>query len=300
MTILGYNCPPPTLSMMDRYGSQSRWIDLSSGSWYPCDFSVTTNVSWITVSQTSGHVNQTHDIRLWVKVDWDRLTFDNDYQYGAIHVSSSNQTFTKSVVTIVTLPIDARQVECGYNGAFIQSDGIVAMPAWRATEKISASDGQADWLSLLGYGLSGNAMTTNPANHDAYEVGKGPSLSFDFFMHNSSSRMVTVTTYLGPILNYRVESPMTFALQMDNLDPVNVQPIPLAQSPGSEPPDWGNVVAAGVRKTLTNIEMGSIVGEWHNLKLWITQPGLVVEMVVIGTNIPSTTLPPRASHQLSL
>lgn len=285
--------------MIDRYGSQSRWIDLSSGSWYPCDFSVTTNVSWITVSQISGHVNETHDVRLWVKVDWDSLTSDNAYQYGAIHARSSNQTFTKSVVTTVTLPIDARQVEGGHNGAFIQGDGILAMPAWRATEKVSASDEQADWLSLPGYGLSGNAMTTNPANHDTYEVGQGPSLSFDFFMHNSSSRMVTVTTYLGPTLNYRVESPMTYALQMDNLNPVTVRPIPLAQSPGSDPPDWNNVVAAGVRKTLATIEVGSNVGEWHNLKLWITQPGLVVEMVAIGTNIPVLTLPPRASHQLS-
>lgn len=284
---------------MDRYGCQSRWIDLSSGSWYPSDFSLTTNVQWLNVSQMSGHVNHTQDIRLWVKVDWDKLISDDETQYGAIYVRSSNETFTKSVVTTVTLPIDTRQVKGGHDGAFIQSDGILAMPAWRATEKVNAFDEQADWLSLPGYGLSGNAMTTHPANHDTYEVGKGPSLSFDFFMHNSSSGIVRVTTYIGPTLNYRAGSPMTFALQMDNLDPVTVRPIPLASSAGADPPDWGSVVGAGIRRTLTTIEMGSNAGEWHNLKLWITQPGLVIEMVAIGTNIPPITLPPRASHQMS-
>lgn len=301
----GYNCPPLTLPPLSRYSAQpSRWIDVSSGSWVDFTYTATANVSWLTVTPSSGSVggNGSADCRVEVSVNWDAVPSNatSSMLYAGIKLTPSPVEFSNSSTTVL-LTVDPRTAPdvSSHKGGFVQGEpAYIAMHATNATRMTSTD--QAKWSQLPGYGLSGNAMTTLPPNHSNASVGAGPVLEYDFYALPSlagSSNLWNVTVWLGPFYNYRHGDPFKLALQLDDGTPTVVQPIPLASSAGNEPPDWLSVVAASVRRNTTSLPAAQDNG-WHTLKVWSVNAGMVLEMVTIGA-FPVTSLTPPQSYRVN-
>lgn len=297
----GYNCPPLTLPSLSRYSAQpSRWVDVSSGSWVDFAYNVTANVSWISLTPSNGWVaaNGSADCRVEVSVNWDAVPANatSSMLYAGITFTPTPTEFSNSSTTVLIAvdPSTAPDVQ-SHKGGFVQGEpAYIAMHATNATRMNSTS--QATWTELPGYGLSGNALTTLPPTHPNATVGTGPVLEFDFYALPSlagNSKLWNVTVWLGPFYNYRAHDPFKFALQLDDGTPTVVQPIPFASSAGSEPPDWNSVVSASIRRNTTSLPAVQD-NNWHTLKVWSINAGMVLEMVTIGA-FPVTSLPPPQS-----
>ena len=71
----GYNCPPPTVTLdnFDTFGT--RYVDVGSGGPSSFTFTVTTNATWVKLSQTEGSVSPSApETRIFASVnDWSQL-----------------------------------------------------------------------------------------------------------------------------------------------------------------------------------------------------------------------------------
>lgn len=78
-------------------------------------------------------------------------------------------------------------------------------------------------------------------------------------------------------LNTDPDRPMKYAIAVDAETPRIVQPVPTTPL-GTFPANWNNMVIGALA---TNMTMHAVRPGAHELKLWILEPGLVVERVVV-------------------
>lgn len=93
---------------------------------------------------------------------------------------------------------------------------------------------------------------------------------------------VDVTVQLGPMFNYLFGKSFVFGLQMDDNEPVLVNPIPPAL-PGKHPEDGDEVTTSEIRSHTVAIRMGSELGQSgaHTLTVWGMTSGIVLERIII-------------------
>ncbi|KAA1469468.1 hypothetical protein DENSPDRAFT_835095 [Dentipellis sp. KUC8613] len=306
---VGWFCGQPYMSIINRYEAAPRYVEIAPGGPGEFHWKVTSNVSWLSLEPSSGHFtgNASQLMRPQIKIDWDQVKAGN---------SSGNITqvallyFEDNIGAYVnlTIPLDPRTVPTDQNltGHFVESQGFVSINAVNASRITNQGD-NATWATLPNYGLHDTALTTWPPTMASFDAGKGPVLEFDFYwfgpMANATSGLdsnfplVNVTVSMAPTLNYHDGKPIKYALQLDGGDATVVQPVPDADTEGDLPPDWGDIILAGTRRTTSNLTFtGDVTGK-HTLKLWGMEPGLVVENVVIG-DPDWTALGPPQSYRL--
>jgi len=71
----GYNCPPPTVSLESFSVFPNRFVDVGAGGPSSFDFEVSSNVSWVETSPSSGSISSTNpEERVFFNVrDWSNL-----------------------------------------------------------------------------------------------------------------------------------------------------------------------------------------------------------------------------------
>lgn len=143
-------------------------------------------------------------------------------------------------------------------------------------------------------------MTPWPRTDQAFEVGSGPSLyvvypdvnpslklinarEYDFYNFNTKGGNLTTTVFVSPSLNaLGNDHPLRVAVQLDSQDAQATQFIPDA-APGALSDAWNGVdgfVAnsiVSVNGLWTNVKPGA-----HTLKIWMVEPTVVVQKIVIG------------------
>jgi hypothetical protein len=298
---LGYNCPGPTLSGLSRYSVTPAWVDVGSGAWEDFEWTATPNTTWVKLSSNGGKLcaDGTKDTRVEIMVDWDKIPANvtGSMQYASVMFASLQDGKPRSIVN-VTVVADPQMVDQSQakSGSFVGGASYISMHASNATRRTSTNE--TYWADLPTYGLTGNAVTDLPQTHSVYAAGQGPSLEFDFYSYGMKGP-VNVTAFFGPFENYHRGQPFQYALQFDGSTPSVAQPIPLAASAGSEPPDWNGVVGSSIRKSKTTFNETSFAEEgWHTLTVWNMVPGMVLEQIVIG-EYPLTTLPPPQSYRMA-
>lgn len=298
----GYGCPPPTLQAIGRYSaSQTRSIYVSSGSCTDFEYWTSANVSWLNISPSSGSIKAdgSTDAEVLISVNWDqvdKLNTANTTLYASVQVYNTPSYFSNaSQAVLVSVDLSSVANITANSDGFIMADGYLAMHATNATRRTSTANAQ--FVDLPGYGLTGSAVTDLPPTHEIHAAGSGPSLEFDFYVPGGSAAASwNVTAFFGPFENYHRGSPFQYAIQLDGGSPTIIQPIPLAASAGSEPPDWNGVVAASLRKGVGAVN-ATQAGGWHTLTVWNMVPGMVLEMVTLGS-YPLTSLPPPQSYRI--
>ncbi|KAL7415468.1 hypothetical protein BDY24DRAFT_383043 [Mrakia frigida] len=294
----GYNCPPPVLPLLTPYSEPSRYFDISTGANIDWSWTASANESFVQLSKTSGEVqaadSSTWESRVEVSVpDWSLVPS------GRLSVSIRIRTTSADPTTdgisprapmsySFTIPIQSLSVPANYSG-FVESDGGVSIEAAHSSRNTSV--GGTSWEILPGYSprtSTGEAVSLFPRVGSNFSVGAGPKLEYDFFIFNNQTRgNLTVNAYLGTSLNYQLGRPLKYAVQIDDLAPQVVQPVPNAANAGSNPPDWNGVVAASVRISSTNHTLTTGGPGAHTLSFWGIEPGVVLEKIVINTVAPS-------------
>ncbi|THV03529.1 hypothetical protein K435DRAFT_835829 [Dendrothele bispora CBS 962.96] len=281
----------------------NRFIDVGAGGPAPFTFNVSSNVSWLDFSMTQGSISPDHpEQRVWVSVsNWDKLE-DGD-NLAMITITPTAPNGPELTVGMrragAAIPFVARKMEVPGNfSGFVEGGGAIAIEAAHTSRNTSV-DG-ITWSEIPGLGRTLSGITPWPrsgADGRNFSAGDGPSVEYDFFTFDTiqDSGNITVITHVSPSLNANGEDrPLGFAAQVDDLPTQSSYFMPLAE-PGQLPDAWNDFVANSivpVNMTFTGVSPGA-----HTLKIFMIEPAVVVQRVVIDTGglKPSYFGPPESA-----
>ncbi|KAI0673152.1 hypothetical protein C8Q78DRAFT_703002 [Trametes maxima] len=299
----GYSCPDPSMSIDPFVPTGNRFVDVAAGGPNSFKFTVTSNVSWLSTSLENGTITPSApEQRVFLSVDWDKVTGAeaalisfNATAMGQPSMLPPPEQILESVT--VTLTANHTVVPSGFKG-FVEGDGAVSIEAAHASRNTTIEG--LTWTELPGLGRTLSGVTPWPRGGDElnFTAGSGPSIEYDFYLFNTYEQggNVTITTLVSPSLNgLGDDRPLGLALQIDDGAAQTAYFVPAAV-PGNLPDAWdGN--DGWVANSIIEVPLVFPVATGaHTLKVWIVEPMVVVQKIVIDTGgvRPSYLGPPES------
>ncbi|KAI0060097.1 hypothetical protein BV25DRAFT_981253 [Artomyces pyxidatus] len=291
----GYNCPPPAITLDAFVPFGSRYIDVGMGGSVPFTFTATPNVSWAKVSTSHGSLSASNpEQRVFLSVDWSKVT---GAEVAEIWFNAT-ATGISSFQLPVYLTANHTTVPSTFKG-FVEGDGTVSIEAAHATRNTTV--GEVTWTEIPNYGRTLSGVTPWPrlGNNEAnYTAGTGPSLEYDFYNFNTIGQAgnVSVEVYVSPSWNANgADRPLGLGVQVDSQTPQVTYFFP-TPPPGADPPQWNGNDGYVANNILTFSGNFTAWPGAHTLKLWMIEPAVVVQKLVINTGgvLPSYLGPPES------
>jgi hypothetical protein len=291
-----WSCWTPSLLKMDPYGAPTRWIDIASGGPKDTHWATVTNVSWVKLSQSKGVVAKdgSTDTRLYVSIDWDNVpNADAEGEQADVYNGTGSILFYDNHglnLTVVVPIVKPAPVPESFTG-FVEGDGYVVMEANSFSANVSDDSGEYAFQEIEWYGRTVSGLEMLPASFKNFSsaLGTGPRLTYDFYATGSArysagfSGTVEVTVQIGPSFNYMNGKNIALGIQLDDLDPVLVTPVPpTVEQPhaGTVPADWEAIVSSEIRNVTLEFELpgGTSPGE-HQITIHGVTGGVIVERI---------------------
>jgi len=252
------------LPQFDSFGQQRYCVDVFNHGRAPFRFSATISEPWIRLSQTSGDVEK--EQRVWVSIDWNKAPAGTTT--GSVKISG---TEGEPVIVKVTVFNPKEPTRDALRG-FVESDGVVAMEADDFTGRVDAP--AVRWEKIPDYGRTGSGMSVFPVTAPSVTPPKdSPCLEYQVYLFDPGK--IEVEAILGPTLNFVPGRGLRYAVSFDDQAPQIIDA--LAQNSLQ---DWETSVKDNVRKSTSK---HNVVGTgYHTLKLWMVDPGVVVEKMVVN------------------
>ncbi|KAI0311862.1 hypothetical protein OF83DRAFT_1177164 [Amylostereum chailletii] len=276
----GYSCPPPTVTLDFYAPTNGRFVDIDLGGPTPADFAISTNVTWLKFSTAQGSLTPSRpDTRVAFSVDWDRV---RGAQAAQINIDATAEGFPALSVPVYFVA-NHTAAPADFKG-FVEGDGGISIEAAHAARNTTV--GEVAWTEIPNYGRTLSGVTPWPrlGNNEAnYTAGSGPSIEYDFYNFNTIGQAgnVSVNVMVSPSLNANGnDRPIAVAVQVDDGQPARTTYFIPSAAPGSEPPQWSDFVANGVVEVVGNFT--ALPGA-HTLKVWMVEPAVVVQKIVIDT-----------------
>ncbi|KAJ7730249.1 hypothetical protein DFH07DRAFT_174950 [Mycena maculata] len=290
-----FSCPPPTINIDQFAPFGNVYIDVGAGGPAPFTWTTAVNASWLTLSQSQGSIspNNTEE-RVFVSVDWDQL--DEGLTEGAINFTAGGVADNPPTTLLVPVYIVANKtsVPAGFKG-FVEAGGGIAFEAEHATRNNSVAG--MVWRILPGLGRTLSGVTPWPRlgnKENNFTAGTGPSLEYDFYNFNGGN--ITVTNLVSPSGNgLGADRPLGFAVQVDDGEVQSNYFFPPA-APGEEPDAWDGLDGFAANNIISAANTFEIAPGSHTLKLFMIEPAVVVQKIVIDTGgvQPSYLGPPES------
>jgi hypothetical protein len=273
------------LPAFDRATGRTGWIDVFNKGSVPFAFTATSGNTWIRVIPSSGTVSD--QARLLVSVDWRKVPPGENT--GTIRINGAGAD-----VNVTVSVLSQMQVRQGGTRAFLESDGHVAIEA----EHFSGSTaiGTTGWAVVPGYGHTLSGMrASGMADQPAFEPGKGaPCLTYDVVLRKGGD--VKVTGIFGSTLNFLRDRDLRYAIAFDDQAPRIVTLVPKTFIAQHGDMVWEAFVADNAHHSTSEHVLGA--GGKHILRIWMVDPGVVLQKVVIdcGGVRPSYLGPPESTR----
>ncbi|WWC92646.1 uncharacterized protein L201_007605 [Kwoniella dendrophila CBS 6074] len=316
-----YKCPDPTLLTLDPYGSQTRWIDIGSGGPKNIKYTLKTDQDWLLIKDKKSHGkikwDGTEDERIYIHVNWDKVSIPLDHDKKQIYRTEGHLLIKGEDLTNVTITVPIEippSVPKDFKG-HIQGDDYLVIEAAHCTRS-SSVDGFT-FEEIENYGRTRSGMEMLPSSTQNFTLGQGPVLEYDIWTHGISDeinygddgtdddndddeREIEINIQIGPSNNFILDKELSFGLQLDELSPREIHPIPTrllgenkdsndrthGHSVGSVPSDWEQVVSTENRNTIIRYKLKDLGDDWkssgkHTLKLFGMTTGIVIERINI-------------------
>ena len=274
------------LPVFDRFSNKQHYIEVFNKGKQPFDYSVSTDVPWLSVSKSKGTVGE-NDARILFSVNENKLPKGN--AEGYVTLSGAGTTVrvrVKAINPTVNEPLKG----------FIESNGQISIEAEHFSKNVEK--GTRKWIKVDDYGLTLSGMrATAPANAQAAVVGKdAPCLEYPVYFFSSDTAQITVIT--SPLLNVMPDRPIQFAVSFDNEPATMVTNVPDKFKVHYSNPGWAQTVVKQARHCTTTLKL-SKPGK-HTLKVWMIDPGVIVEKILINTGgLQTSTLGPKESVRIN-
>jgi hypothetical protein len=275
-----------TLPQFDSFNRQRHWIDVFNEGKGTFDFTAKMQEPWIYLSETNEPGSK--DKRLWLDIDWDHIPPGTNC--GTITISGSGF----SVVVAVNAFNPAEPARESIKG-FVEGEGFVSIEP----EHFSANNkaGANSWMKLPDYGRTLSGMrATAPVDAPAAVPGKD-SPCLEYRMYLFSTNTVQVRTVTSPVLNFMPDRGIRFAISLDDEAAQTITLVPQKYSAGNGNQDWESSVMNNAR-VVKSAHTVSAPG-WHTLKLWMVDPGVVLQKIVVDCGGLKTSYlgPPESFHR---
>jgi hypothetical protein len=265
----------------DKFGQHSRYIDVFNKGKTSFEFTATADLPFIVLSETSGKVEK--DKHISVSVDWSKAPADPCM--GLVKISSGTNVV---LVNIAALNRSDR-IE-----GFVEGDRSVSIEAEHFTKKTDA--GSNRWIKIPNYGHTVSGMRADGPDYVEATPGKdSPCLEYKMHLFNTGTLEVDAT--VGSTLNFIHGRALRYAASFDDEAPQVVTIVPANFNAQNGNRNWEESVKNNCRK-LKSTHTVSKPG-YHTLKIWMIDPGVVLERVVVNTGgvKPSYLGPPESFHR---
>jgi len=245
------------------YSSDKCFIDIFNSGTGRISWTASISGKWIKLSEMSGQFD--HGTRVWVTIDPD-LAPKGEAQHGVITISGAG----RSNDVTVTVFNPAKPVMNEVKG-FVESHGCVSMEAEHYCRKTDR--GGTGWDVVEGLGRNGKSITvlpsTVPSRTNAPDItGNSPVVEYD--MHLFSTGSVAVTVNCVPTQSINAEHGRRLAVAFDGDTPQIVSP------------QHGDHSVINNMMILRSQHQVAVPGP-HILKIWMVDPGVVLDKIVINT-----------------
>ena len=259
---------PLTLPVFSPYQTQPlQYLEVFARGSQPFDYTITPAQPWVHVDPASGTVDT--QIRATVTIDYDQAPT------GTTTVPITVTGPTTATVNAVIHNPDLDHDLVGH----IEASGHVSIDADRPS-RVIVRDG-IGWRELPDIGRLSDGMTPSPVTAPSQTPGgDSPRLEYDLTL--TTTGPVQVWAYLSPRNNVLSNGGLRYAISFDDdtLQTVDIRAAHNAD-PISLNAGWGRGAADNVNRTVTShtiTEPGT-----HTLKLWMVDPTVIVQKVVIDT-----------------
>ena len=266
--------------------TETRYIDIYTRTDGSFSYTVTSNISFVTVSSISGTIKSPvldSDSRVKISVDWSAAPAGTSYALLTVANGSSNKK--------LTLPINNFAVPSSFKG-FVESNGAVSIEAEHYGSKTDAAG--VGYVTIPNYGRTLSGVTLMPVTIPSQTTASGPKLNYNFHAFNAKTG-AKVMFYLSASLNVDPKHPLKYAFEIDDGVVKTVQPVP-TYTLGTDPTGWTDAVNGNswISSSTVDINAGS-----HVLKVWALEPGVVFEKIVIDLGgVRSSYLGPPESRSV--
>jgi len=273
------SCTLPDFSV---YTKDRHFIEIFNKKSSPFSFTITTDKSWIKLDSIKGTVNK--QTRVWVDIDWSTIPKGADVT-GQLTVSNGASTTVPVKVKVVNPASPDPATIIG----FIENNGYVSMEAEHYTKKVDA--GGVKWEEIPDYGRTGSSMALFPSTGNSVKPPQGsPCLEYQFYLFNSGT--YAVSTYTAPTCAFDPNHGISYAVSIDDQTPQTVQNYPSGNSVNHK--DFNTAIKDNILIRNTSFKFNA--SGYHTLKVWMVDPGVVLQKIVINTGglQPSFLGPPES------
>jgi hypothetical protein len=262
----------------------SYYIEIFNKGVLPFTFTAIPEKPWIRVSLEQGIVIKQK--RIWVTIDWDKAPKGKKIK-GDIII-----TGTGSEVTIKVKAFNPRSPKIKDITGFVENPGYVSIEAEHFTRKTEVRG--VSWEKIYDYGRTQSSMAIFPVTASSADPpGDAPCLEYDvYFFHKGETE---ITTYTAPSCNINPEHGLRYGISIDDQPPVIVDTFRIDQDGFYTDKEWSRAVMDNICQEKTTHSIRS-KGK-HTLKIWMVDPGLVIQKIVINTgNLKKSYLGPPESY----
>jgi hypothetical protein len=287
----------PILPQFDTFNRQSFFIELFNRGRTPFDYRVKPDAGWVKVSEPEGTIDDQK--RVWISIDWDQVP-DGTHRIP-ITIESSTIDATGRVgnagspITVYAEIFNPSSLSENDVTGYVEGNGYVSIEAPNYSRNIQAGD--IAWTYIPQLGRTYAAMMPLPVRAESRTPDDDSTPRLEYDMHLFTTGEVKVHVYLSPTKNYTHTKGLRYGISFDDEEPqiVNMHE---EMIDGFNTQAWERWVSnnINIRKTTHTIaEPGR-----HVLKLWMVDPGVVVQKIVVETDeIGNTYLGPPASFRNS-
>ena len=254
---------PASLPELNPFGQPCSSIDLYNRGRSSYNYTITTSESWIHATPAQGSVGLGEDIN--ISVDWDKVP--RGRQLSAISISTdAGQKF------IIAVPIfNPAHPRKGEDAGFVESAGYVSMEAEHFTYKKENS--HMHWTCIHDFGRSLSGVTLFPVPFgELTPSDTAPHLEYSLYLFDTARLEVQV--FVSPTQDFQPGRELKLAVAFDRDRPAVVK-LHTDQSSAA----WERSVSDNILITRSQFSLHQPGG--HLLKLWLLDPGIVVQKIVI-------------------
>ena len=278
----------PILPEFDIFNSRQHYIEIFNKGKISFEYSITTNVPWLSFSENKGNIG-IKDKRILVNLNEAQLP--KGKTEGEIKITGAGQE-----VSIVVKAFNPTEINRENLKGFVESGGYISMEAEHYSKNIEQGDRK--WVKVEDYGLTLSGMrATAPANTLPSVPGKdSPCLEYPMYLFSKDSTLITLIT--SPILNFMPGRDIRLAVSLDNEEAQFITAIPDTFNINLSNSDWSKTVVNQARHCQTTLRIKS--SGYHTLKVWMIDPGVIVQKILVnmGGLKPSYLGPPESYTSL--
>ena len=234
------------------------------------------------LSASSGTLEQ--DQRVWVSIDWEKIPAGR--QTAGITVARAGGESVKIQLSAIRSDTFTRENVTAFGGL----TGPTAIAAESATKNIPARG--VRWERIPDYGRGRSGLSVFPTTAASVRPpADSPCLEYPVFIAKAGAVHVDLIT--GSSLNVQPDRGLRVAVSFDDQAPQIIDAFanqsyadPSKRGDPSSPPikDWANWVRDNI-KTLKSTHTITQPGV-HTLKVWMVDPGVVLETLVVHDGKP--------------